>query len=206
MFLNGRKLFTFWQIKTVSIQMARLVLPYKYVFLLTILKFNIFLILFQTYTQVKSRFNLIVLNLVITDFITSSVGVFMDNIGSSLGGRKLEPKFCNFEGFSHMTTGSLVSNYLSIFMFNRIVHLIIIFKYLLSYVFFAGMASLYTTVALNFARLHVIRRKDQSWLEHTSISWKNTRSLMFIWILAFSFALPPLIGIGIYDQTMVGAR
>ena len=37
----------------------------------------------------------------------------MDNIGSTLGGRRLEPKFCHFEGLIHMTTGSLVSIYLS---------------------------------------------------------------------------------------------
>ena len=70
----------------------------------------------------------------------------------------------------------------------------------------AGMASLYTTVVLSIVRLHIINGKDRSWLEHTSLSLRNTRYILFIWILALTFAAPPLIGIGIYDQSMVGAR
>ena len=70
----------------------------------------------------------------------------------------------------------------------------------------AGMASLYTTVVLSIVRLHIINGKDRSWLEHSSLSLRNSRYLLFIWILAFTFAVPPLIGIGIYDQSMVGAR
>jgi hypothetical protein len=36
------------------------------------------------------------------------VGIFMDNIGSSLGGRKLDSWFCEFEGFFYMTTGESI--------------------------------------------------------------------------------------------------
>ena len=53
----------------------------------------------------KNRFNVIVLNICIADFLISSIGIFMDNIGSSLGGRQLEKGFCQFEGFFYMTTG-----------------------------------------------------------------------------------------------------
>ena len=128
----------------------------------------------------------------------------MDNIGSTLGGRRLEPKFCHFEGFIHMTTGSLVSIYVSMLKYEvlQLLYLIISFDV----IFLAGMASLYTTVALSIVRLHIINGKDRSWLEHSSLSLRNSRYLLFIWILAFTFAVPPLIGIGIYDQSMVGAR
>ena len=128
----------------------------------------------------------------------------MDNIGSTLGGRRLEPKFCHFEGLIHMATGSLVSIYVSMLKYEvlQLLYLIISFDL----IFLAGMASLYTTVALSIVRLHIINGKDRSWLEHSSLSLRSSRYLLFIWILAFTFAAPPLIGIGIYDQSMVGAR
>ena len=61
--------------------------------------------------QIKSRFNFIILNLVVSDFLISSVGVFLDNVGSSLRGRILAKGFCQFEGFFYMLTGK--KNYAS---------------------------------------------------------------------------------------------
>ena len=45
------------------------------------------------------------LNLIVSDLLISSVGIFLDNVGSSLRGRVLAKEFCDFEGFFYMMTG-----------------------------------------------------------------------------------------------------
>lgn len=48
---------------------------------------------------------LFLLNLIVSDLLISSVGIFLDNVGSSLRGRVLAKEFCDFEGFFYMMTG-----------------------------------------------------------------------------------------------------
>ena len=49
----------------------------------------------------------------------SSVGIFMDNIGISLGANRkkwtLGEDFCHLEGFFYMTTGKLTNSLSSVF-------------------------------------------------------------------------------------------
>ena len=54
-----------------------------------------------------------ILNIVLSDFLLSSIGIFMDIIGISLGANrkkwKLENSFCQLEGFFYMSTGRFYS-------------------------------------------------------------------------------------------------
>ena len=134
----------------------------------------------------------------------------MDNIGSSLGGRQLEKGFCQFEGFFYMTTGYLEYNTLDIIevlnITNRI-FFILMRSIMLSFIMKIGMASLYLTVILSVIRLIIIKKKDDSWLKRCSFSHrKDVLSITIIWVFTFTFSLPPLLGIGRYDQSMVGVR
>lgn len=62
------------------------------------------------YFQVKNRFNFVVLSIILSDFLISSIGVFLDSVGSSLQGRTLATGFCQFQGFFHMISGKFSLN------------------------------------------------------------------------------------------------
>jgi len=68
--------------------------------------------------KVKNRINFIVLNIIFSDFLISSLGIFVDImgilqiIGTSLSGRKPENILCQFEGLFYMTVGEYKYLYL----------------------------------------------------------------------------------------------
>ena len=131
----------------------------------------------------------------------------MDNIGSSLGGRQLEKGFCQFEGFFYMTTGYMEYNNLDNIKLLDKISVILMRSIMLPFIMKIGMASLYLTVILSVIRLIIIKKRDDSWLKRCSFSHrKDFFSMMIIWVFTFTFSLPPLLGIGRYDQSMVGVR
>ena len=131
----------------------------------------------------------------------------MDNIGSSLGGRQLEEGFCQFEGFFYMTTGFMEYNNLDNIEVLDKISVILMRSIMLPFIMKIGMASLYLTVILSVIRLIIIKKRDDSWLKRCSFSHrKDLLSMMIIWVFTFTFSLPPLLGIGRYDQSMVGVR
>ena len=67
------------------------------------------------------------------------------------------------------------------------------------------MASLYASLSLTVVRLIIIKFNDNSWLEADSFKSKISL-LMIIWPITLTFSIPPLVGIGYYDQSMVGVR
>ena len=68
------------------------------------------------------------------------------------------------------------------------------------------MSSLYSAAAWAVFRLIIISKSNNSWLEASNISFRATRALQIIWIIAISVAFPPLVGFGRYGQDMVGTR
>ena len=68
------------------------------------------------------------------------------------------------------------------------------------------MASLFLTVILALVRMMIVTKKDDSWLQRSTFSCKNRLLMLTLWIFTLGFSLPPLIGIGRYDQSMVGVR
>jgi hypothetical protein len=66
------------------------------------------------------------------------------------------------------------------------------------------MASLYASLSLALVRLIIIKFNDNTWLEVNS--FKSKIPMLIIWPLTLTFSIPPLIGFGYYDQSMVGVR
>ena len=69
-----------------------------------------------------------------------------------------------------------------------------------------GMASLFGTVSFAVARLLIMRKKDNLWLETEKLSPMSILQLQLSWLLALSFSVPPLFGYGRYSKDMIGIR
>lgn len=68
------------------------------------------------------------------------------------------------------------------------------------------MASLYSTAVLAIVKLIAIKKKDNYWFEPFLFSFGPTNLILTTWLVAFTFSIPPLVGFGKYDQSMVGVR
>ena len=64
--------------------------------------------------KTKSPFNIILLNLTLVNLLISSVGIFLDMVGTSLRGRILAEGFCEFEGFFYMFIGQYTAKLIAI--------------------------------------------------------------------------------------------
>merc|ERR1711997_1354608 len=67
-----------------------------------------------------------------------------------------------------------------------------------------GTSSLFSTVIISVMRLTIIMKNDHPWLKDTKFFPKTARVVLSVWLLAFTFSIPPLLGIGGYDQSFVG--
>ena len=100
-FFNGRSLYHFCLSKTVS---------GKNISTISAIKSSLVYICswfwtFVFHEKTKSPFNIILLNLTLVNLLISSVGIFLDMVGTSLRGRILAAGFCEFEGFFYMLIG-----------------------------------------------------------------------------------------------------
>ena len=68
------------------------------------------------------------------------------------------------------------------------------------------MSSLFSTVIISVMRLAIIMKNDHPWLKDTKFLPKSAMVVLAVWLLAFTFSIPPLLGIGGYDQSFVGVR
>ena len=68
------------------------------------------------------------------------------------------------------------------------------------------MSSLFSTVIISVMRLTIIMKNDHPWLKDTNFLPKSAMVVLAVWLLAFTFSIPPLLGIGGYDQSFVGVR
>ena len=103
-FFNGRSLYHFCCSKTVSgkiflLSKARLFLKFFVIYICS------WIWTFVFHEKTKSPFNIILLNLTLVNLLISSVGIFLDMVGTSLRGRILADGFCEFEGFFYMLIG-----------------------------------------------------------------------------------------------------
>ena len=154
------------------------------------------------------------LNIIFSDFLISSIGIFIDiigmlqAIGTSMRGRQPEFVLCQFEGFFYMTSG----NYRFIFSLRITFFLLysfwIWFELSKEYICIelSGMASLLSTVTFSVVRLIIMKSKADAWVARCEFSFKNTKALQLIWFLALTFSVPPLFYFGRYGKNMVGIR
>ena len=152
------------------------------------------------------------LNIIFSDFLISSIGIFIDiigmlqAIGTSMRGRQPEFVLCQFEGFFYMTSG----NYRFIYfcLYNALYNFWVWFELSKEYICnkLLGMASLLSTVTFSVVRLIIMKSKTNAWVGRCEFSFKNTVALQLIWFLALTFSVPPLFYFGRYGKNMVGIR
>ena len=153
----------------------------------------------------KNQFNFIVLSIIVSDFFISSIGVTFDLIGAILQGSALANWLCYLEGAFHTSFGN-------IFIWIHTIHCLLwknwvmSFLWITKYSWIIGLASLYSISSLAVVRMIVIKNGDNSWLETSSLSFKSTRSLQMIWLLAIILASLPLLGFGQYNQDISSIR
>ena len=68
------------------------------------------------------------------------------------------------------------------------------------------MSSVYSTSVLAIVRLIAIKKIDNSWFEACETSLRPAFLILTIWLLSITFSVPPLVGFGQYDQSMLGVR
>ena len=68
------------------------------------------------------------------------------------------------------------------------------------------MSALVGTVIISVIRLSIIKRGHSFWFETSCPSLKGLFCSVLSFILAMSFSVPPLMGYGKFDQSMVGVR
>ena len=71
---------------------------------------------------------------------------------------------------------------------------------------YLGMSALCGTVLISVIRLMIMKRGDRFWFQPSCPSVKGAFCSIMSFLLAMSFSVPPLVGYGKFDQSMVGVR
>ena len=154
----------------------------------------------------KNQFNFIVLSIIVSDFFISSIGVTLDLIGAILQGSALANWLCYLEGAFHTSFGNILILKYTIYCWLWKTFQMHVISWITKYFWIIGLASLYSISSLAVVRMIVIKNGDNSWLETSNLSFKSTRSLQIIWLLAIILASLPLLGFGQYNQDISNIR